>query len=56
MNNINEDLPKNIRVWSKLAQWFGRKRYVTKLLTTDDRRLTREDRHLNAPFEHVVLR
>ena len=40
------------QVWSKLAQQFGRRRCVKKLLTTHNRHITT----LKAPLEHVVLR
>ena len=37
------------QVWSKLAQRFGRRRCLKKLLTT-------HDGHLKAPLEHIVHR
>ena len=40
------------QVWSKLAQRFGRRRYLKKLLTTHDGRLTT----LKAPLERIVLK
>ena len=40
------------QVWSELAQRFGRRRCLKKLLTTHDGHLTT----LKAPLEHVVLR
>ena len=54
VNNFWRGPPKehSCQVWSKLAQWFVRRRCLQKLLTTDDRHLTT----LKAPLEHVVLR
>ena len=54
VNNFWRGPPKehSCQVWSKLAQRFGRRRCLKKLLTTHDRHLTT----LKAPLEHVVLR
>ena len=54
VNNFWRGLPKEhaCQVWSKLAQRFGRRRCLKKLLTTDDEWITT----LKAPLEHVVLR
>ena len=54
VNNFWRGLPKehSCQVWSKLAQRFGRRRCLKKLLRTHDGYLTT----LKAPLEHVVLR
>ena len=54
VNNFWRGPPKehSCQIWSKLAQGFGRRRCLKKLLTTDDGHLTT----LKAPLEHVVLR
>ena len=56
VNNFWRGPPKehSCQVWSKLAQQFGRRRCLKKLLTTHDGQghITT----LTAPLEHVVLR
>ena len=54
VNNFRRQPPKehSCQVWSKLAQRFGRRRCLKKLLTTHDGHLTT----LKAPLEHAVLR
>ena len=54
VNNFWRGPPKehSCQAWSKLAQWFGRRSCLKKLLTTDDGHLTT----LKAPVEHIVLR
>ena len=54
VNNFWRGPPKehSCQVWSKLAQRFGRRRCLKKLLTMHDGHLTT----LKAPLEHVVLR
>ena len=54
VNNFWRGPPKehSCQVWSKLAQRFGRRISLKRLLTTHDRQITT----LKAPLEHVVLR
>ena len=54
VNNFWRGSPKehSCQVWSKLAQRFGRRRCLKKLLMTHDGHFTT----LKAPLEHVVLR
>ena len=54
LNNFWRGPPKehSYQVWSKLAQRFGSRRCLKKLLTTHDGHITT----LKAPLEHVVLR
>ena len=54
VNSFWRGSPKehSCQVWSKLAQRFGRRRCLKKLLMTHDGHLTT----LKAPLEHVVLR
>ena len=54
VNNFWRGPPKehSCQVWSKLAQRFGRRRCLKKLLMTHDGHLTT----LKVPLEHIVLR
>ena len=54
VNNFLRGPPKehSCQVWSQLAQRFGRRRCLKKLLTTYNWHIT----ILKAPLEHVVLR
>ena len=54
VNNFWRGPPKEhaCQVWSKLAERFGRRRCLKKLLMKHDRHITT----LKAPLEHVVLR
>ena len=61
VNNVWRGPPKehSCQVWSKLAQWFGRRRCLKKLLTTHDVQQKTDDGHLTtvkAPLEHILLR
>ena len=52
LKRTSQGTQHSCQVWSKLAQWFGSRRCLKKLLTTHDRHITT----LKAPLEHVVLR